>query len=252
VNLSFYFVVPLDTKRNPLKLIIVTLLTACLLFASCRKEDAVRVIAEPCELQGDNPSGRMYESDSVVAFVCLSKHCGILPLSIKNYWIYEDSLFNDGVFVRIQYDTLRYSSTIKSLSDGLVWWESNITVGLPATLYANDSSLFSISDRMFTPGIKDARKDYSLFPGDSLRYLANFEDAAAMGRSLKMSTDLNSPAGTFSDWVYFEKNARNYRKDQVYFKPGIGVIKYIQEKAPMGTFILKLQQVSTLVAYHIE
>lgn len=105
---------------------------------------------------------------------------------------------------------------------------------------------------MFIQGIVDAKKDFSLFPGDSLRYLASFEDAAAAGRSLKIKTDFETPAGKYEECLYFEKNARNYRKDQVYFKPGIGVLKYIQEKAPFGERMIKLQQISTLVAYHIE
>jgi hypothetical protein len=98
----------------------------------------------------------------------------------------------------------------------------------------------------------DAKKDFGLFQGDSLKYLTSFSDAAAQGRSLKIETALKTPGGTFQDCLYFEKNARNYRKDQVYFKPGLGVVKYILEKAPVGTWATKLQQISTLVAFHLE
>ena len=175
-----------------------------------------------------------------------------MPLSSRNFWVYEDSVFNDGVYVRVQYDTLRYISTYQSLPDKLIWWESNISIGIPEKLYANDSTLFEMQNRMFTPGIIDVKKDFGLFAGDSVRYLASFEDAAAIGRSVKMQDAVKTPAGTFDDWILFEKNARNYRRDQVYFEPGLGVIKYIQEKAPMGTRDIKLQQISTLVAFHIE
>lgn len=238
-----------------MKKTLLSLLTVSFLFSACRKdvfETPAPPAEEPCELQTGNPSGRSYANDSLVAYNCTSKHCGILPLSTKNYWVYEDSVFNDGVFVTVKFDTLRYSKTWKSLTDGLVWWESNIEIGLPERLYANDSSFFKIQDRMFTPGVMDAKKDFSLFAGDSLRYLASFDDAAAQGRSLKLNNSIKSPAGTFTDCLYFEKNARNYRKDQVYFKPGIGVIRYVQEKAPMGSPFIKLQQISTLVSYHIE
>lgn len=233
---------------------ILALITGSILFASCNKEDfALRFTpAEPCILQTANPSGRSYTEDSVVTFTCTQKHCGMLPLSSKNYWIYQDSVFNDGVFVKVQLDTLRYTSTLKSLADGLVWWESNMTVGLPERLYTNDSAFFKLENRIFIQGIIDAKKDFSLFPGDSIRYLASFDDAAAVGRSLKIKTDFETPAGKYDECLYFEKNARNYRKDQVYFKPGIGVLKYIQEKAPFGQRVIKLQQISTLVAYHIE
>jgi len=166
--------------------------------------------------------------------------------------VYEDSVFDNGVFLRVQLDTLRYMSTQKSLPDGLIWWESNITVGLPERLYANDSAFFTMTERLFSPDIMDAKKDFNLPSGDSVRYLTSFEDAAANGRSVKLQTAVVTPAGTFKDCIYFEKNARNYRKDQVFFKPGLGVVKYIQEKAQPGSMSVKLHQVSTLVAMHIE
>ncbi len=105
---------------------------------------------------------------------------------------------------------------------------------------------------MFTEGIVDVKKEYGLFEGDSLQYLTAFEDAAAIGRSIKMSTTLSTAAGEFNNYLFIEKNARNFRKDQVYFKPGVGVIKYRLEKAVMGSPVVKLQQVSTLVGYHLE
>ncbi len=154
--------------------------------------------------------------------------------------------------MKVQYDTLRYSITKKSLADGLVWWEGNIFIGLPNVLYSNDSTFFGLSDRLFTPGIKDVKKEFGLFAGDSVKYLTSFDDIAAQGKSIKVSSVFRGEAGTFDNYLYFEKNARNYRKDQVYFKEGVGVIKYIQEKAPMGQRVIKLQQISTLVAYHIE
>ena len=231
-----------------------SLLIVSTLFSACGKEDIISNPEPivPCQFQIENPAGRSYPIESVVSYTCTDKHCGILPLSTKNYWVYEDSVYNDGVFQKVQLDTLRYTTTKKSLPDGLIWWEGNISIGLPVTLYANDSAFFTLSDRMFTPGIKDARKDYSIPAGDSLKYLANFEDAAANGKTVKLQTALKTPAGTFNDCVYFEKNARNYRKDQVYFKPGLGVVKYILEKAAPGERIIKLQQVSTLVVVHIE
>ncbi len=224
-------------------------------FAACTKDSFETPDMQPeeaCLPQTGRPTGISYAKDSVVAYTCTSKHCGLLPLSTRNYWIYEDSIFSQGEFAQVKFDTLRFTTTWKSLSDGLVWWESNISVGLPSRLYANDSAFYKIQERMFTPGFIDAKKDFSLFPGDSLRYLSNFDDVAAHGRSLRITSPLKSPAGSFSDCIYFEKNARNYRKDQVYFKPGIGVIKYVREDAQPGSPSLKLQKVSTLVAYHIE
>ncbi|MEO6611275.1 MAG: hypothetical protein ABIT05_04050 [Chitinophagaceae bacterium] len=233
---------------------ILPLIAGCTLFVSCMKEDftPLAVLAEPCKVQTDNPSGRSYVDYAVLSYDCTDKHCGMLPLSTENYWIYLDSVYINGEFSTARYDTLRYTTTYKTLPDGLVWWQSNINVGLPDRLYSNDSALFKLEDRLFTTGITDAKKEYSLFPGDSLRYLASFEDAAAIGRSLKLQGPYKIPAGSFSNCFYFEKNARNYRRDQVYFKPGIGVLKYIREKAPLGQRDILLEQVSTLVAFHIE
>lgn len=230
------------------------LLAGCFLFASCMKEDftPLAIPAEPCKLQTDNPSGRSYVGHAVLSYDCADKYCGMLPLSTGNYWVYMDSVFTDGIFTTARLDTLRYTTTFKTLPDGLVWWKGSINVGLPDRMYANDSTFFKLEQRLFIPGIIDAKKDYSLFPGDSVRYLASFDDVAAQGRSLKLKTAMNTPAGNFSDCIYFEKNARNYRKDRVYFKRGIGVLKYIREMAPVGEREIKMQQISTLVAYHIE
>lgn len=211
-----------------------------------------RFVAESCQPQTANPGGRSYSTDSVVAISYAKKNCGLIPLSSKNYWIYLDSVFQDGLFLRTQYDTLRYSTTWKSLADNLIWWEGTVSVGLPDKLYVNDSAFFEIDDRMFTPGVMDAKKDYALFAGDSIKYLANFEDNAAVGRSVKLKDPVSTPAGLFTDCILFEKYARNYMRDQVFFKPGIGVTRYTREKAPMGTPTIKLQQVSTLISFHFE
>jgi hypothetical protein len=236
-----------------LKKIILPLLTGSLILAACQKESfEVAEIPVPCEQQKINPAGRSYTTDSVVSFNCTSKYCGLLPLGKKNYWVYEDSIFENGVFQRTQIDTLRFTSNEKTLSDNLVWWKSNITVGLPETLYASDSAIFGLSDRMFIQNIKDVKKEFGLFAGDSLRYLTSFDDAAAIGRLLKLTSALKTPSGSYQDCLYLEKNARDYRRDQVYFKPGIGVLKYIQEKVPPGEYDIKLQKISTLIKYSIN
>lgn len=244
----------MDNGQLTVSKLLLSLLIGSILFSACRKENfsptTEKVVG--CKLQTENPAGRSYAAESVVSFNCTDKHCGILPLSNKNYWVYQDSLYDNGVFLRVQYDTLRYSYNKKSLTDGIIWWESNFTVGLPETLFANESTFFTLGNRLFTTGIKDAKKDYSIPVSDTLKYLTSFEDIAAAGISIKLKTTFKTPAGIFNDCVYFEKNARSFRKDQVVFKPGLGVVKYIQEKAQPGSTLIKLQQISTLVAMHIE
>ena len=243
----------LSTKtRIPLKKTLVSLLIGSIFFFACRKESFAPTV-KACVPQTDNPSGRSYSENDIVAVGYTAKHCGFLPLNHNNYWIYEDSVFNDGVFVKVQFDTLRFVKTFQSLPDDLIWWETEISIGLPEKLYANDSTIFQMEPRMFAQEPTwDAKSEYSLFDGDSARYLTSFDDNAAMGTSVKMDDAIITPAGKFTDCVLFEKNARSFRRDQVYFKPGLGVIKYIQEKAPMGSPFTKLQQISTLVSFHIE
>jgi hypothetical protein len=238
-----------------LKRTILPLIAGCIFLGSCEKESlpVAPEVKEPCELQTANPTGRSYSSDSIVPYICTSKYCGFLPLSTKNYWVYEDSIFNNGVFVKVQLDTLQFTTTSRSLSDNLIWWQSNMEIGLPEMLNTNDSTIFSLAQRNFDPAITDARKDYGLFAGDSLRYLGGFDDIAAHCRSLKISNGaLKIPAGNFTNYLYFEKNARYYQRDQVYILPGTGVLKYIQEKSQFGSPQIKLQKISTLVSFHIE
>jgi len=246
-------------KTVPLKKTILSLLIVSVFFFSCRKEEHTlieqlnqRIIEETCLPQFINPDLRSYPCDSLVAVSYTLKHCGLLPLSRKNYWIYEDSIFNDGVLAKVQFDTLRFENVYRS-PDGLIWWQPNVFIGFPEKLYANDSAIFMAMPRPYSANcILDVKKEYSLFDGDSLRYLAHFEDDyAAAGRSVKLN-NVEVPAGNFNDCILFDKNARSFRRDQLYFKPGLGVIKYIQEKAPMGTPFVKLQQISTLIKFHLE
>lgn len=250
-------------KSTPLKKSFITLLLGSLLFGACQKADLGDemdgnpipqpiALPVPCISQTDNPAGRSYDTDSLQAYTCKDKHCGLLPLSNKNYWIYQDSVFTDGVFSTVRYDTLRFNGNLKSLTDGLTWWESQVFVGIPQVLFSNDSALFAMKDQLYNPEMKDAKRDFFLFEGDSVRYLAGFDDIAASGRSLKIRGTIRVPAGEFTDYLYFEKNARNYRKDQVFFKPGVGVLRYVQEKAPFGERVVRLQHIKTLIGYHIE
>ncbi len=175
-----------------------------------------------------------------------------MPLGSKSYWIYLDSIYIDGIFSSIKLDTLRFKSYI-SLPDSLIWWEPDMELGLPSLLYANDSGIFTTAFRFFSPDcIRDVKKEYSLFEGASTQYLTSFDDNAAMGRSEKLVSPTVCPAGSFAECILFEKHAPFYRKDVMIFKPGVGVVKYQTEKAPMGSPMMKMDKISTLISYHIE
>ena len=229
----------------------------CFFFVACQKQSLYQLnipfsIPIPCLQQTDDPSLRSYECDSLITINYTGNHCGFIPLSIKNYWVYEDSFFNNGVFLKAQNDTLRFNKNLQTTTDKLIWWEGSIDIGLPARLYANQQGIYQLERRLFTGCTWDANKEFIVPAGDSAKYLTRFEDIAAQGRSVKLTEIISTPAGDFSDCIFFEKYARNYRKDQVIIKPGIGVVKYIREISLMGHPVLKLHQVSTLKEFYLQ
>jgi hypothetical protein len=180
------------------------------------------------------------------------KHCGLMPLASNYYWIYQDSIFHDGVFVKNEMDTLHFIKCYQVSTDGLQWWQADKSIGLPELTYSTDSAIFSLEERLFTtPCTLDAKKVIYFTPQDSIRFLTAFEDEAAFATQ-KMHGEIESPAGHFSNCIFLEKYSPAYRKDQLYIKPGIGVIKYIRNEAPVGSSVVYLQQVSTLVKYSLE
>ena len=236
-----------------MKKTILSLFIGSLLFSACHKESFIEQATKTnCIPQSEVPVSKSYICDSLVAVTYSGRHCGFIPLSYKNYWVYEDSFFNNGVFVNVQYDTLRYKKTFRSIADNLIWWESNLDIGLPTLLYANQDGIYQLGRRYFNGCTWDTNKEFIVPSGDSSRYLARFEDLAAQGRSVKLAGMIKTPTGSFENCILFEKNARNYRKDQVIIKPGIGVVKYISERSQMGHPILKLHQISTLVNFYLE
>ena len=236
-----------------MKKTLLSLLIGSIILSACQKESIIEMAAEAaCLPQSDDPGQRSYTCEVLEAVSYTGKHCGFLPISTKNYWIYQDSLFDNGTFLKVQYDTLRFTKALKSHTDDLIWWEPNIDIGLPARLYSNENGIFQMEKRMFTECFWDASKEFVMPAGDSAKYLTHFDDNAAFGRSVKLAETIQTPAGNFSDCVLFEKDAKFFRKDRVYFKPGLGVVKYICEKAEMGNPLIKLQQISTLVKIYTE
>ena len=235
-----------------MKHLILPLFIGILLFTACSKEK-IEIAKNTCIEQKTNPSGRSYTPDLMVATSYTTRHCGLMPLSRNSYWVYADSIFDAGNFTKLQYDTLRFEQTYQSLPDSIIWWKTNIEIGLPELMYANDSALFVAEYRIFAQDpILDAKKEYGLFEGDSMKYYTSFEDVGAIGRSVKLDGVIKTPAGNFDDCILFEKRSPRYRTDQVFFKPGIGVVRYVSEQAPMGSPELKLKKISTLVSFYLD
>jgi hypothetical protein len=247
LNVSFYFADPLDGTTLSKNLLIILAIGMCVM--ACHKN----YINEPeaCAIQTANPDHRVYSSSEFSVTNYTGKNCGLISLSPKHYWVYLDSIFDNGNFITTRLDTLRFLKTYQTQPDELIWWEANKSVGLPAKCYANDTSIFSLEPRLFTSfAILDARKEIFRFTQDSLKFLTSFGDEAAIGRALHC--DYSTQAGNFHDCLFFEKYAMMYRRDQVYLQPGVGVVKYIHEEAPIGYNQIQMQQISTLVGFHIQ
>lgn len=222
-----------------------------MIFPACRKNHIAA--PESCLTQTENPDHRSYSSTEITSINYTGKHCGLVPLSSKHYWIYLDSIFDNGIFQRTELDTLRFTRTYQTQSDGLIWWEPCKLVGLPEKCYVNDSSILGLEERLFTSHtVLDAKKEIYLFSQDSIRFLTSFGDEVATGKAINLTNTISTPAGNFTNCLFFEKYARMYRRDQVYLEPGLGVVKYIHEETPPGSLIIETQQISTLIGYHIE
>jgi hypothetical protein len=231
--------------------LVLIILAIGMAFSACRKNHIAT--PEPCLQQTENPDHRSYSSTEIANTSYQGKHCGLIPFSSKHSWVYLDSIFDNGVFVRTELDTLQFTKTYQTQSDGLIWWAPNKSVGLPSKCYANDSTVFSLEDRLFTSHtVFDVKKELYLFTPDSIQFLTSFGDEMATGKAINLAYLISTPAGNFPNCLLFEKYARMYRRDQVYLEPGIGVVKYIHEEAPSGSLIIQTQQISTLVSYNIE
>ena len=232
---------------------IVPLIIGSFLFATCTKEAFFEIATETnCFTPTEEPAAGSYNCDELIAIDYLGTHCGFMPLSRKNYWVYVDSFFNDGNFQSVQLDTLRFKTTYRSATDNIIWWESNMDIGLPARLFVNENGIFQMQRRMFSACTWESNKEFITPAGDSSKYMARFDDIAAQGRAVKLAAMVTTPIGDFSDCILFEKYSRNFRKDQVIFKPGIGVVRYTREMSLRGHPLLKLQQISTLIQVHLE
>lgn len=226
-------------------------LCLCFFFVACRKA-VLPVENTACILQTGNPHLKTYTADSVTAAGSHYKHCGLLPLSPAYQWFYEDSVFTtSGSFSSLQNDTLQFSPQYRT-ADDLVWWAGDKYIGLPGLLYANDSSLFSLDKQLFVvPEVMAARREYHFYPEDSVRYLTSFSDMGAVGKAIRQQSPVTTPAGSFSGCILYEKNAPGYRRERIWFMPGIGVVRFTQELAGSNGQ-LKLRRISVLSAYQLN
>ena len=225
-----------------------------ILFSACRKTEVpVPEVSETCIEQTVNPLANSYDTNDVISVNYAGSHCGMMPLSSKNYWIYQDSIFdNNGFFKTTKIDTLRYTKTLQT-PDKLIWWEGSKDVGLPAKIYSSTDAIYGLQKGMFMADSMYSKREFYDADADT-SFFAGFADIVAFGKIIHKSEVLQTEAESFSEYILYEKYAPGYRRDRVYFVPGFGVIKYTSEyyKAPGPPSNMKMLIKSSLVSNHSE
>jgi len=209
---------------------------------------------EDCINQTTNPVDNSYFEGDVKTINYSGNHCGLLPLNSGNYWIYEDSIFdNSGNLKTVQLDTLSYTKTIRT-PDNLIWWEGNKNVGLPNQVYSSNTAIYGLQRGFFIADSFYSKKEFYEVEKDSASYYSAFGDIFAVGKVVRKSELIQTNLGAFTNYILFEKYAPGYRRDRVYFAPGFGVIKYTSEyyNPPGPPSKMFLQIKSTLVGFHSQ
>jgi hypothetical protein len=152
------------------------------------------------------------------------KHCGILPISKKNYWIYLDSLFDiTGQFTQIKIDTLRFIKAHMS-PDSITWWSTNNTFkGFLQYSYSTDSVLYTLGTNW---GGKPVVKWFHYMNTDSTSENCNYTDHPTICEAKKLYQAVIVPAGKFNNCLLFTKKWILPELLNIYFKPGIGVLRF--------------------------
>jgi hypothetical protein len=172
-------------------------------------------------------------------------HCGYLPLSKENYWVFQDSVFDDntGQFISTAIDTLRFNKTFQS-NDSIVWWKPNndfaLLKGFYTRMYSTDSVLYALNQGAF--GSKQTLKWCYQLNVDSVSDPCIWSDA---GRMECVGKKLNSPvvvlAGSFTDCRQFIKiwEGGNIYESRlyIYYKPGLGILRAVFTRGLNGIII---------------
>ncbi|TMI62952.1 MAG: hypothetical protein E6H07_16245 [Bacteroidetes bacterium] len=225
-----------------------------IIFSACKKTEVPLPMNEACIQQTMDPLAVAYDTNQVYYINYSGKHCGFMPFNSKNYWVYEDSIFDgNGNFKTVKIDTLRYTKTLQT-PDQLIWWETKKDVGLPRKIYASENAIYGLENGSFIVDSFYTKRELYEAEKDTVNFLASFVDIVAFGKIIKTTEALRTEAGSFSNYIMLEKYAPGYRRDRVYFVPGFGVIKYTSEfyKAPGPPSNMKLFIKSTLIGYHTE
>ncbi|HMU47569.1 MAG TPA: hypothetical protein PKC72_14445 [Chitinophagaceae bacterium] len=206
-----------------------------------------------------NTTNNVYSGDRFAEPIC-----GILPMHKKNYWVYRDSLFDysTGAFQNVYIDTLRFQEAYM-YTDTITWWKPVVSFypgygfyykGFYDRVYSVDSVLYTLTEGSF--GFKHSIQWFFLLTADSVDKSSAWNDTNTLSAYGKKYNDpVVVPAGTFNGCIFYEKyfGDYNYYNQDIYFKPGVGVVKsyqyYYYLTAPLPV-VLTVR--SDLISYHIE
>jgi len=198
------------------------LFLSCFLILSCDPETSEN---DPDEIDGD-----------------------LIPSSIGNYWVYEDSLFVDGAFTELSMDTLIIIDTLRA--HGKKWWELVGHQNLPFIYqyYAiENDSVYSIQGGWSTI----LSLDY-IYPSDTLTVLETIvEGDLGLSRNvIKYDGSITTNAGTFINCgkYYGEWTGTFYVEE--YINPGVGFIKSIFMENFSGN--AENKHIRNLHSYHVD
>ena len=211
---------------------ILVIIALILLLSSCKKD-----------ISPENPYVNCPYGNNLVAMTDPTiKSYGFIPLSLTNYWIYSDSIWQDGVLQPLTYDTLSVISAEKTGED--TWWKMSDGY----RLCNDDDKVYKLGFFGYAmPGTTVCPEKALLFfpvqADTTIIWTEWISDYGILGEAKLNKSIIHTGAGDFSDFFEYNQSDAigvNYR----WIKPGLGIIKTIQENS-----FNKTRMVRTLVSY---
>lgn len=212
---------------------IFTILTLTILLTGCMKESKVEYSYLPC------PYGSNFikmNDSSVVSD-------GLIPLSLISYWVYSDSVWNNGILQTLSFDTLRVVSAQKSGNE--TWWFLSDSY----ILFQKNDTVYKLSSGFISGGAVSCPEKTKLFfavTNDTVQnWNEQFSDYIFTGKAFLVGNTIATATSNYSGCMEFTQYGFvNYAR---IIKPGIGIVKTIEDD-----FNNKIKRIRTLVNYRIQ
>lgn len=211
-------------------LVIISLL---LLISSCKKD-----------ITPENPYMNCpYGNDLVAMTNPTIKSYGFIPLGLTNYWIYSDSIWQDGVLQPITSDTLSIISAEKTGED--IWWR--MSDGYRLCNSGIDTVYKLDFNGEVVPGTTVCPEKILLYfrvPADTIVQWTEWASDYGIPGEVKLNKSyVNTGAGSIHGYIEFIQSD-SFGENIRCIKPGLGIIKTIRENNYSKTRIVR-----TLISY---